>query len=70
MKRKVWVQAHYSSSVDDSGAAIPDVYIESHWETLSGTEAEINAVYSGSRYQGMKVHIEKILRNFQNYPYH
>ena len=52
MERKVWVSGYVSSSLDGS----PDVYVESHWETLSGTEAEVNAIYSGSRYQGMKVH--------------
>ena len=47
MIRKVWVNGF----TDENGS-----FIDSHWETISGSEAEVNAIYSGSRYQGMKVH--------------
>ena len=46
MIRKVWVNGYASGSI----------FTDAHWETLSGSEAVVNATYSGSRYQGMKVH--------------
>ena len=54
MKRKVWVNAYVSKSINtETGIPQPDVWIGEHWETLDGSEADINAKYSGSRYQGM-----------------
>ena len=46
MIRKVWVNGYASGSI----------FTDAHWETISGSEAYVNSIYSGSRYQGMKVH--------------
>ena len=56
MIRKVWVNSFVSSSTNsETGAKLPDVWINAHWETISGSEAYVNSIYSGSRYEGMPV---------------